>query len=553
MRNYVVCHYAKCYGPPVNYTTHIERKKADGSEHIPYNIKRSDLTKHNREFIAEAKKIGRTAAIEKRLMAVKHQKDKDGNEYERKIRKDQVCCIEIRLSASPEAMAEIIEQGRLMEWCRESVKWAQHEHGKENIVSAVLHMDEETPHLHVSLVPVVQGESKKQATTKKRAAKDKEKAGSEGKEPPKKKRRYKKKADASTLRLCADDIMTQSGLKRYQTEYATAMEQFGLRRGEENSPTKHKDLAQFYKEQYEVQHARLNDVLEKLARQEELLDRKDSELMLRDELIRTQKKEITEHRAELEEKKKEIDRQRKELENLAPLVKKAKDEFDTYTGANDLMVSIELSANRLLEAADSREKEVAKIEEEALDRISHASISFLAKKDVEKLSKENAELKLQVSKNNTDLVKAKSEADRERQSREKYENDVKQLQKIMSESQTALERRHPIEARLLRELISIQVTDPEMQDCILGGKTLRLNPYAFRDPATGKRIPDGYTQPTEIRVEGTGKDSFISICGKRIADFFRDIWAKVTTALNLKRKQEQQQRQQTPKKGGMKL
>lgn len=101
-------------------------------------------------------------------------------QYERKIRKDQVCCIEIRLSASPEAMAEIIAQGRLMDWCRESVKWAQREHGKENIVSAVLHMDEETPHLHVSLVPVVQGESKKQATTKKRAAKDKEKAESEG-------------------------------------------------------------------------------------------------------------------------------------------------------------------------------------------------------------------------------------------------------------------------------------------------------------------------------------------------------------------------------------
>lgn len=49
---------------------------------------------------------------------------------------------------------------------QESIKWAQKEHGKENIVSAVLHMDEETPHLHISLVPVVSGESKKQRTTK---------------------------------------------------------------------------------------------------------------------------------------------------------------------------------------------------------------------------------------------------------------------------------------------------------------------------------------------------------------------------------------------------
>lgn len=271
MNNYVVCHYAKCYGPPVSYTTHIERKKADGTEHIPYNIKRSDLTKHNREFIPEAKKTGRTAAIEKRLMAVKRQTDKEGNEYERKIRKDQVCCIEIRLSASPEAMAEIIAQGRLLDWCRESVKWAQKEHGKENIVSAVLHMDEETPHLHVSLVPVVQGESKKQATTKKRLAKEKEKAAAEGAEAPKKKRRYKKKADASTLRLCADDIMTKSGLKRRQTEYAEVMAQFGLRRGEEGSPARHKDLAQYYKEHCEEMHARLDEVLAELAKVENLL------------------------------------------------------------------------------------------------------------------------------------------------------------------------------------------------------------------------------------------------------------------------------------------
>lgn len=554
MRNFVVCHYAKCYGPPVNYTTHIERKKADGSEHIPYNIKRSDLTKHNREFIAEARKIGRTAAIEKRLMAVKHQKDKDGNEYERKIRKDQVCCIEIRLSASPEAMAEIIEKGQLIEWCRESVKWAQQEHGKENIVSAVLHMDEETPHLHVSLVPVVQGESKKQSTTKKRAAKDKEKAESEGLEIPKKKRRYKKKADNTTLRLCADDIMTKAGLKRRQTEYAESMEKFGLRRGEENSPARHKDLAEYYKEHCEEMHARLNEVLEKLSQQEVLIDRKDSELRQRDLIIQRQEQEIASNKVEIEEKKAEISRQQQELKDLTPLVQQVKEDFNTYSVANEFLGTVGLSANRLLEVADKREKEVSIIEEEALDRINHASISFFAKKDVERLSKENAELKLLISRNNSELEKTKADIDKERISREKAERNLLQLQQSISGSQSALERRHPVEARLLRELISIQITEPELQDKVLRGETLRLNPYPFRDPATGKRIPEEYMQPTEIKIEGKGKDSFISICGKRIADFFRDIWAKVTAALNFKKKQnEEQSRLQTPKKGGMKL
>lgn len=553
MSNYVVCHYEKCYGPPVSYTTHIERKKADGSEHIPYNIKRSDLTRHNREFIAEARKIGRTAAIEKRLMAVKRQKDSDGNEYERKIRKDQVCCIEIRLSASPEAMAEIIARGRLMDWCRESVTWAQREHGKENIVSAVLHMDEETPHLHVSLVPVVQGESKKQATTKKRAAKDKEKAESEGKEPPKKKRRYKKKADTSTLRLCADDIMTRGGLKLYQTEYAAAMEQFGLRRGEENSPARHKDLAEYYKEHCEEMHARLDEVLSELAKVERLVEDKDTEIRHRDDIIRRKDDEILLRDSELEKKDREIARQQRTLDELRPRIEKEQGRFDTLFTANEYLEGVELSADRLLASYDSRESEVVRIESEALERINSASISFWAKKDVEKLAKENAGLKLLVSSKETEIQKERNETEKERKARERAEAGMERLKDTVSFSQSALARRHPVEARLLEELVSIGIHRPDWQDKILGGETLRFAPRKWTDPSNGREIPEEFYQEVDVRMENRGKDSFISMCGMRIADFFRNIWAKITEALGLKKKQEEEQRKQqkpdTPRRG----
>ena len=553
MSNYVVCHYDKCYGPPVSYTTHIERKKADGSEHIPYNIKRSDLTKHNREFIPEAGKIGRTAAIEKRLMAVKHQTDKDGNEYERKIRKDQVCCIEIRLSASPEAMAEIIAEGRLMDWCRESVKWAQREHGKENIVSAVLHMDEETPHLHVSLVPVVRGESKKQATTKKRLAKDKEKAATEGTEAPKKKRRYKKKADASTLRLCADDIMTKSGLKRRQTEYAEAMEQFGLRRGEEGSPARHKELAQYYKEHCEEMHARLDEVLAELAKVEQLLDGKDTEIESRDKVIRQKEVVISVKESEIAEKNREIARQQRELDELRPRIEKEQGRFDTLFTANEYLEGVELSADRLLASYDSRESEVVRIESEAFERINSASISFWAKKDVEKLAKENAGLKLLVSSKDTEIQKERNETEKERKARERAEAGMERLKDTVSFSQSALARRHPVEARLLEELVSIGIHRPDWQDKILGGETLRFAPRKWADPSNGREIPEEFYQEVNVRMENRGKDSFISMCGMRIADFFRNIWAKITEALGLKKKQEEEQRKQqkpdTPRRG----
>lgn len=548
MSHYTVCHYEKCYGPPVSYSTHIERKKADGTEHVPYNIKRRDLTRHNKEFIKEAREIGRSAAIEKRLDAVRHQKDADGNEYERKIRKGQICCIEIRMSASVEGMAEIIEQGRLMEWCRESIKWAQKEHGKENIVSAVLHMDEETPHLHVSLVPVVSGESKKQRTTKKRAAKDKEKAENNGEEVPKKKRRYKKKATVETLRLCADDVMTQWDLKRRQTEYAVAMAPFGLERGEEGSPAKHKDLAQYYKEQYELQRGRLDELLKELAGQEDLVKEKNREILKKDSQIREQEKELNETRSELTEKKNEIARQQQQLDKLLPLIVKAQDRLDTYTEAGEYAEGRIESADRLLQAADSREKEVAKVEKEALERINNASISFLAKKEVERLAKENAELKLLVSGNATALEREAAATRHEKAGREKGERELQQLKETVSVSQTALGRRHPLEARLIRELVSIEIKDPDYQDAILSGQTLTWKKYPFMDPATGKRIPEEYADNISVRIEGHGEDSFISMCGKRISDFFRDIWAKVKAALGIKQRQEEEKRKQQTQK-----
>lgn len=548
MSHYTVCHYEKCYGPPVSYSTHIERKKADGTEHVPYNIKRRDLTKHNKEFIKEAREIGRSAAIEKRLDAVRHQKDADGNEYERKIRKGQICCIEIRMSASVEGMAEIIEQGRLMEWCRESIKWAQKEHGKDNIVSAVLHMDEETPHLHVSLVPVVSGESKKQRTTKKRAAKDKEKAEKNGEEVPKKKRRYKKKATVETLRLCADDVMTQWDLKRRQTEYAVAMAPFGLERGEEGSPAKHKDLAQYYKEQYELQRGRLDELLKELAGQEDLVKEKNGEILKKDSQIREQEKELNETRSELSEKKNEIARQQQQLDKLLPLIVKAQDRLDTYTEAGEYAEGRIESADRLLQAADSREKEVAKVEKEALERINNASISFLAKKEVERLAKENAELKLLVSGNATALEREAAATRHEKAGREKAERELQHLKETVSGTQTALERRHPLEARLIRELVSIEIKDPDYQDAILSGQTLTWKKYPFMDPATGKRIPEEYADNISVRIEGHGEDSFISMCGKRISDFFRDIWAKVKAALGIKQRQEEEKRKQQTQK-----
>ena len=68
------------------------------------------------------------------------------------------------------------------EWCDDNLQWLHRTFSKENTVSAVLHMDEHTPHIHATVVPIVTGERRK--------AKKKQVEG---------KRTYRKKANAVRL------------------------------------------------------------------------------------------------------------------------------------------------------------------------------------------------------------------------------------------------------------------------------------------------------------------------------------------------------------------
>ena len=76
--------------------------------------------------------------------------------------------------------------------------WLRQTFGAENVVAATLHADEETPHIHATVVPIVQGERRK--------AKEEADNG---------KRKYKTKRNK--VRLCADDVLTPKKLEEYQT------------------------------------------------------------------------------------------------------------------------------------------------------------------------------------------------------------------------------------------------------------------------------------------------------------------------------------------------
>ena len=193
---------------------HIERKT------IPKNADPT-RTHLNRELVEFPDGVSdRTEAISHRIRTAG---------IKRKITPDQVRAIRIVLSGTHEDMMKIQDEGRLDEWCDDNLQWLHRTFGKENTVSAVLHMDEHTPHIHATVVPIVTGERRK--------AKKKQTEG---------KRSYRKKANI--VRLCADDVLTREKLVAYHDSYARVMEKYGLQRGVRGSEARHTTTAQYYRD-----------------------------------------------------------------------------------------------------------------------------------------------------------------------------------------------------------------------------------------------------------------------------------------------------------------
>ena len=70
-----------------------------------------------------------------------------------KVRKNAVPAIEYVMTASPEEVAAM-GQIKSEDYLREAFAWVEEKHGAENILSAVIHMDETTPHLQVLVIPL---------------------------------------------------------------------------------------------------------------------------------------------------------------------------------------------------------------------------------------------------------------------------------------------------------------------------------------------------------------------------------------------------------------
>ena len=235
---YAVLHLEKAKGTDSRMSAHIER-----TVH-PKNADRT-RTHLNRELVQFPE------GVRNHTQAIAHRIETAG--IRRKVSANQVKAIRILLTGSNKDMKQMEAEGRIEDWCNDSLKWIRETYGEQNLVSAVLHMDEKTPHIHATVIPIVTGERRKA-----------------GQEEQNGKKKYRKK-NPQDVRLCADDVMARHRLKHYQDTYAQAMNKYGLQRGVDGSLAKHISTMQYYKQLVEQQDSLQENIENLLGLEEEAM------------------------------------------------------------------------------------------------------------------------------------------------------------------------------------------------------------------------------------------------------------------------------------------
>ncbi|MFV0289388.1 MAG: MobV family relaxase [Mangrovibacterium sp.] len=289
---FVVLHIQKPKGNDARTSAHIERT---------VNPANAD---QNRTCLNE-RLIEYPDGVENRTQAIQHRIENAG--ITRKIRDNQVRALQIMLSGTHEDMLRLQSAGKLDEWCRDNIEWLQDTFGKENVVSAVLHLDEKTPHIHATVVPIVQGERRKAEAEKNNG-----------------KKKYRKKAK-DTVRLCADDVMTRDNLKQFQDTYAEKMQKYELSRGIKGSDARHISTPQYYREL----HAQNEELKENIvALQEEQQEVYDKTRDLYDRKDEAQEKFLNMHD---HTQKKET-----EVADLETRIQQLKQDYEPYKAQDEL-------------------------------------------------------------------------------------------------------------------------------------------------------------------------------------------------------------------------
>ena len=366
--SYAVLHIMKSSGSCNAIARHIERSVQPDNAH-------PELRHHNRDdFIKYPEGVTNLGE------AIQYRLDHAG--LTRKIGKNQVLALNVLMSSDGDALRRLADEGKLNDWAESSIRWAIDTFGEANVVGAHLHMDEQTPHLHVTVVPIVTTERKAKAKESKVT------------------RRYRTKPK-NKPRLCADDVMTRDNLTSFQDTYAKAMEQFGLERGIRGSETRHVDQHEYYR-QCQIEKKSLEHDI--------------SQLAIEKNVLRIQNKSLADEKAKTERETKALEgkkiliegyntRIQEENSELAKDNKRLKSENESLSETNSSLVS---EKEELSEAKEKVEGELDAIEADKQKLISekstYAEEAEAAKKEAETAKREAATAKAERDKNRKDAL-----------------------------------------------------------------------------------------------------------------------------------------------------
>ena len=224
-----VLHISKAVSAPGGLSRHIERRQFVSGEGgaakcvpwVPDNAD-ADRTSGNVELVPRTYEDADGNVHEMNIQQAVTRRLREAGV---KVQRNQNTLLMVMLSGSPETM-NAMGRERLLDWAQDSLAWAQDTFGRDNVVSASLHVDEKTPHIHLIVVPLVKGESKRTANKRRL----KEEAGQKPKQ-------YNINHDK--WRLCCSEVFcagrgANNKLKQYHDSYYERVGQkYGLSRGVE--------------------------------------------------------------------------------------------------------------------------------------------------------------------------------------------------------------------------------------------------------------------------------------------------------------------------------
>jgi hypothetical protein len=188
----------------------IKKIKASGVGHIEEHNRRSVEQKHTDTTKTHLNKW-QMGSYENLTQAVNDKIATLATKQKRKVRSDAAVLVDMVLIASPEYFRAdksewgSYEQDKLVAYTKASLDFLKQKYG-DRLIAVALHVDEATPHIHASIVPIT--------------------------------------ADG---RLSGKDMFDKTQLINLQTEYATAMQHLGLLRGIKGKKEQ-KETSAYYKQ-----------------------------------------------------------------------------------------------------------------------------------------------------------------------------------------------------------------------------------------------------------------------------------------------------------------